>query len=70
VPAKADIQMSTARPSAGMPPSCSRPTGKAAPLQRGETLHADRGAGVRGPREWRRIADANGIDNPMDLVPG
>ncbi len=39
-------------------------------LKRGETLNAIAEAEYADPGEWRRIADANGIDNPMDLVPG
>ncbi len=39
-------------------------------LRRGETLHALAEAEYDDPAEWRRIADANGIDNPMELQPG
>ena len=39
-------------------------------LRRGETLHAIAESEYEDAGEWRRIADYNGIDNPMDLVPG
>ncbi len=39
-------------------------------LKRGETLHSLAAAEYDDPNEWRRIANANGIDNPLDLTPG
>jgi nucleoid-associated protein YgaU len=39
-------------------------------LKRGETLHSIAATEYDDASEWRRIADANGIDNPMDLEPG
>lgn len=39
-------------------------------LKRGETLHSIAATEYDDPNEWRRIADANGIDNPLDLTPG
>ena len=39
-------------------------------LKRGETLHAIAAVEYDDPKEWRRIADANGIDDPLNLVPG
>lgn len=39
-------------------------------LKRGETLHTIAATEYDDPSEWRRIADANGIDNPLELEPG
>lgn len=39
-------------------------------LKRGETLHSIAATEYDDPNEWRRIANANGIDNPLDLTPG
>jgi nucleoid-associated protein YgaU len=39
-------------------------------VRRGETLHSIAATEYDDPGQWRRIADANGIDNPMDLEPG
>jgi nucleoid-associated protein YgaU len=73
VRAKVDIQMSTGTPKRGedVPPGTHSPDwDKVHTLRRGETLHAIAEKEYDDPGEWRRIADANGIDNPMDLVPG
>lgn len=39
-------------------------------VQRGETLQAIAAREYDDPAEWRRIADANGIDDPMRVEPG
>jgi hypothetical protein len=39
-------------------------------VKRGDTLQAIAHAEYDDPREWRRIADTNGIDDPMSLRPG
>jgi hypothetical protein len=39
-------------------------------VKRGETLHSIAAMEYDDAAQWRRIADANGIDNPMDLAPG
>ena len=39
-------------------------------IKRGETLHSIAATEYDNAAEWRRIADANGIDNPMELEPG
>lgn len=39
-------------------------------VKRGETLHSIASTEYDTPSEWRRIADANGIDNPLELEPG
>ena len=39
-------------------------------LQRGDTLQAIAAAEYGTPAAWRRIAQANGIDDPYDLTPG
>jgi nucleoid-associated protein YgaU len=39
-------------------------------VQRGETLAAIAARHYRRPGEWRRIADANGLDDPRRLDPG
>jgi nucleoid-associated protein YgaU len=39
-------------------------------LRRGETLHAIAAREYEDAAEWRRIADANGIDDPLDVEPG
>jgi hypothetical protein len=39
-------------------------------IKRGDTLQAIAHAEYDDPREWRRIADTNGIDDPMSLRPG
>ncbi len=39
-------------------------------LRRGETLHAISAREYDSPSEWRRIADANGIDDPLEIEPG
>jgi nucleoid-associated protein YgaU len=39
-------------------------------MKRGDTLQAIAHAEYDDPREWRRIADTNGIDDPMSLRPG
>jgi hypothetical protein len=39
-------------------------------VRRGDTLQGIATAEYDDPREWRRIADTNGIDDPMRLQPG
>ncbi len=39
-------------------------------VRRGETLQSIAGSEYDDPAEWRRIADANGIDDPFRLEPG
>jgi nucleoid-associated protein YgaU len=39
-------------------------------LEAGETLSSIAGVHYRRPGQWRRIADANGIDDPRRLTPG
>lgn len=39
-------------------------------VRRGETLQAIAAEEYENPAEWRRIADANGIDDPLRLEPG
>ena len=39
-------------------------------VRRGDTLQGIAMAEYDDPREWRRIADTNGITNPMSLPPG
>ncbi|MBH24619.1 MAG: hypothetical protein CMH57_09240 [Myxococcales bacterium] len=39
-------------------------------VRRGETLHSIAYSEYDDPGEWRRIADMNGIDDPMNLEPG
>ncbi len=39
-------------------------------LKRGETLHAIAAREYEDAGEWRRIADANGIDDPLTVEPG
>ncbi|MCB9523798.1 MAG: LysM peptidoglycan-binding domain-containing protein [Myxococcales bacterium] len=39
-------------------------------VRRGETLQSIAGIEYEDPGEWRRIADANGIDDPFRLEPG
>ncbi len=39
-------------------------------VQRGETLQSIAAREYEDPAEWRRIADANGIDDPLQLQPG
>jgi hypothetical protein len=39
-------------------------------VRRGETLQSIAGKEYDDPNEWRRIADANGIDDPFNLEPG
>jgi len=39
-------------------------------VQRGETLQSIAAREYDDPAEWRRIADANGIDDPLQLQPG
>lgn len=39
-------------------------------IQRGETLQSIAAREYDDPAEWRRIADANGIDDPLQLQPG
>ena len=39
-------------------------------VRRGETLQTIAAREYDDPAEWRRIADANGIDDPLQLVPG
>lgn len=39
-------------------------------LQRGDTLQALAAAEYDDPGQWRRIAEANGIDDPLALTPG
>ncbi len=39
-------------------------------IRRGETLQSIAAAEYEDPAEWRRIADANGIDDPFRLDPG
>lgn len=39
-------------------------------LKRGETLHALAAQEYEDAAEWRRIADANGIDDPLNVEPG
>ncbi|MFN3203003.1 MAG: phage tail protein [Bradymonadia bacterium] len=39
-------------------------------VRRGETLQAIAAEEYEDPSEWRRIADANGIDDPLRLEPG
>lgn len=39
-------------------------------VRRGETLQSIAGEEYEDPNEWRRIADANGIDDPFRLEPG
>ncbi|MDY0059786.1 MAG: LysM peptidoglycan-binding domain-containing protein [Myxococcota bacterium] len=72
VRAKVDVQMSTGTPKRGdnTQKKQSPDWDKLHTLRRGETLHAIAEKEYDDASEWRRIADANGIDNPMDLVPG
>lgn len=76
VRATADVQMNSGTPIRSDQKN-PKPVEKESPdweklhtLRRGETLHAIAEREYEDPGEWRRIADANGIDNPMDLVPG
>jgi len=39
-------------------------------VKRGQSLATIASAEYGDPRAWRIIADANGIDNPLDLAPG
>ena len=39
-------------------------------MRRGETLHAIADREYDDASEWRRIADANGIDDPLSIEPG
>lgn len=39
-------------------------------VSRGDTLQAIASREYNNPGEWRRIAQANGIDDPLELVPG
>lgn len=39
-------------------------------MRRGDTLQSIANVEYRDPGEWRRIADANGIDNPLNITPG
>jgi nucleoid-associated protein YgaU len=39
-------------------------------VQRGETLQMIASREYDDPGEWRRIADANGIDDPLQVEPG
>jgi len=39
-------------------------------LKRGETLHTIAATEYNDAAQWRRIADANSIENPLDLEPG
>ena len=39
-------------------------------VRRGETLHAISAREYDTPSEWRRIADANGLDDPLEVEPG
>jgi len=39
-------------------------------VRRGETLQSIAAHAYEDPTEWRRIADANSIDDPFDLEPG
>ena len=39
-------------------------------VKRGQSLATIAAAEYGDSRAWRIIADANGIDNPLDLVPG
>ena len=39
-------------------------------VQRGESLQMIAAREYEDPAEWRRIADANGIDDPLQLEPG
>src|SRR5690606_20354701 len=39
-------------------------------VKRGETLQSIAEAEYRNAGEWRRIADANNIDDPLNLEPG
>jgi nucleoid-associated protein YgaU len=39
-------------------------------VKRGQTLATIASAEYGDPREWRAIADANGIDNPLELASG
>ena len=39
-------------------------------MRRGDTLQSISNATYDTPVEWRRIAEANGIEDPMELVPG
>ena len=39
-------------------------------LQRGDTLQGLAAAEYDDPAQWRRIAEANGIDDPLHLTPG
>jgi len=39
-------------------------------VRRGETLHAISAREYDTPSEWRRIADVNGIDDPLEVEPG
>jgi len=39
-------------------------------VRRGETLHAISAREYDTPAEWRRIANANGIDDPLEVEPG
>jgi uncharacterized protein YciI len=39
-------------------------------VRRGDTLQSISNATYDTPVEWRRIAEANGIEDPMELIPG
>jgi len=39
-------------------------------VKRGETLHSIAESEYRNAGEWRRIADANNIDDPLAVQPG
>lgn len=72
VRATASISMANGKPTREDDPNSPKSPdyAKLHTLRRGETLHAIAEVEYDDPGEWRRIADANGIDNPMDLVPG
>ncbi len=73
VRATVTISMQNAKPSRD-PKSEKQPASpdfaKLHTLRRGETLHAIAAREYEDASEWRRIADANGIDDPLTVEPG
>lgn len=53
-----------------MRPNESPDHAKLVTLRRGDTLQSVAFAEYDDPAEWRRIADANSIDDPLDVAPG
>lgn len=73
VRAKVNVTLKEARPEeqqAEMKAGQSPDHAKLVTMRRGDTLQSIAYQEYDDPREWRRIADANGLEDPMNVKPG